>query len=425
VLLAPRAGLAGRVSRCLAPALLLAQASPAATTDGHVYAARTPSGPIRVLTLIAGAWPAGGLRIEDDNGAVLIAHVGPDAQAATSLDGPSRAVLAAMGDTFDAAQPGGQAAGAIRVLRLMTDWTLARAAGAGIELPADLHPKRLRVVLLGAGGEAQRTLDAVDVIGDAGPAAPADVHAVSNPRGIEIGWRADEHAAVPFVGYSLDRDDGSGMQPALSHAELLARAQDGKLVPILDRNPPVDITVKYAVRLVDVLGVSGAAANVEVFSTDFEAAAPPSGQKAAAGRGTVTLSWQAPGSSRTRALLVERAQLIGGPYERLTPEGLTPQTTQFVDQHVMPGATYYYRVRAMTTSGALGSPADPVSARALAAATLAAPTNLKAIVGTAAVQLTWQATPGIDVAGYIVERRMNASAPRWARLNQRPTGARE
>jgi hypothetical protein len=117
--------------------------------------------------------------------------------------------------------------------------------------------------------------------------------------------------------------------------------------------------------------------------------------------------------------MVERAQLADGPYEWLTPKGLSPQTTRFEDHDVHPGASYYYRVRAVTPGGSLGAAPDAVQAQALAPAALAAPQGLAAEVGTSQIALTWKDVPGEDVAGYIVERRADDRSPRWGRLNSR------
>lgn len=116
----------------------------------------------------------------------------------------------------------------------------------------------------------------------------------------------------------------------------------------------------------DVLGVPGAPTSTQVYSPDFAAGAPPAGQVAAAGHGVVTLTWAPLANSRAAGLMVERAQLADGPYEWLTPQGLAPQSARFEDRNVLPGASYYYRVRAVTPDGSLGPPPDPVRAQPLA-----------------------------------------------------------
>ncbi len=178
-------------------------------------------------------------------------------------------------------------------------------------------------------------------------------------------------------------------------------------------------TLTYEVRLIDVLGVASEPATVQVDSPDFEAGRPPSGQIAKSGRGFITLSWAAPANARTSGLVVERSQLADGPYERLTPEGLAPNSMHFDDRQVLAGASYYYRVRAVTPSGDLGPAGDPIRAQALAAAALSAPAGLAAEAGISQIALHWSPVPGLSLAGYIIERRGDASTTRWARLNSR------
>ncbi|HEV2285721.1 MAG TPA: hypothetical protein VGR80_06745, partial [Steroidobacteraceae bacterium] len=277
----------------------------------------------------------------------------------------------------------------------------------------------LRVVLLDADGTAAVTLGPVQVADDAGPPAAAALTAVAEPRGVTLKWQTAAHASgVPAFAYTVERVAGGAHEILTLHPQLLT-IDKGTANPFIDHAPPVETDVTYQLRLVDVLGVPSTPATVEVNSPDFAAGAPPAGLAAKAGRGVVTLTWTAPGNSRASGLMVERAQLADGPFEWLTPKGLSPQTSRFEDHDVHPGASYYYRVRAVTPGGSLGAAPDPVQAQALAAAALAAPHGLAAEVGTSQVVLTWQAVPGEDLAGYIVERRADERAPRWGRLNSR------
>jgi hypothetical protein len=395
----------------------------AAATAGNerVFAGAVPGGAVRVLVVVAdGPWPAGGLRIEDAAGAVLLAHVEADPNAYAELDAASQGALGALHRASASGAADANTASAVRALRLLSDWTFARAAGAGVELPAALHPKSVRVVLLNAAAEPAATLGPVTVQTDGGPPAPTALRATATASGVRLQWQTAASAAtVPAYGYTVERSAGGDRDLLTRHALLLGLDKPGVATPFVDHAPPVETTVGYALRLVDVLGVPSAAATAEVYSPDFAAGAPPAGQVASAGKGVVTLSWTPAANSRARGLVVERAALIDGPYELLTPDGLSPQTARFEDRQVLPGAGYYYRVRAVTPGGALGPAADPVRARPLAASALPAPQGLVADVGTSQVSLRWQPVPGVALAGYIVERRATAAAPRWARLNSR------
>lgn len=398
-----------------AAALRAAPASAAA----RVYAARTPGGAVRVLLVTDGAWPAGGLRIEDASGAVLAAHVAADPAAAAKLDAASQNALRALAHPLEPSDPQAKTAGTLLVLRVLSDFDFARAGGLAAELPAGTHVAALRVVLLNADGTAAATLGPVQVGEDTGPPAATALTAVAEPRGVTLKWQTAAHASgVPAFAYTVERIAAGAHETLTLHPQLLTVDQ-GTANPFIDRAPPVETDVTYQLRLVDVLGVPSAPAAVQVNAPDFAAGAPPAGLAAKAARGIVTLTWTAPGSARASGLMVERAQLADGPYEWLTPQGLSPQTTRFEDHDVHPGASYYYRVRAVTPGGALGAAPDPVQAQALAAAALAAPQGLAAEVGTSQIVLTWKAVPGEDLAGYIVERRVDEHSPRWGRLNSR------
>lgn len=392
-----------------------------ASKPEQVLAAQVPGGAVRVLVLIMDKrWPWGGLRIEDDKGTILVPLVEPDRQALSSLDAVSQRALESLKQPPAMSEAHVKAANAILALRLVSDWTFARAAGMGVELPMGLHPRMIKVLLLNANGDLVTTIGPVSVRNDAGPPAPLELHAQATPQGISLGWRTAPHAdAVPAYAYSVQRDSGTEHDTLTPHARLLTIDKSGRAIPYVDHAAPVGAVLNYQLRLVDILGVPSKPDSVQIYSPDFEAAIPPTHQTAKAGRGIVTLTWTPVSNPRTRGLVVERAQLIKGPYELLTPEGLSPQTSQYEDHHVMPGAVYYYRVRAEMPNGEVGPATDPAIAQPLSATALSAPQGLKANVGISQVALTWSPVPGVSVAGYIVERRAASSAPRWTRLNTR------
>jgi hypothetical protein len=386
----------------------------------RVFAAEVPGGFVRVLVVSTdGSWPAGGLRIEDAGGTVLVAHVDADREAYAALDGAAQSAVSA-GPHPTAGDPNATTATTIWALRLLSDWTFARAAGAAVELASALHPHAIRVVLLKAGGETDATLGPITVQKDTGPPAPVGLHAEAKPAGVTLEWQtAVQAVAVPAYAYVVQRSYDSQHEALSRHPQLLTMGTAGHSNPFVDHAPPVETTLTYQLQLVDVLGVPSAAASAQVYSPDFAAGLPPAGQIAKPGKGIVTLTWTPAANPRTGGLAVERAQLVEGPYELLTPEGLSPRSTQFEDRQVLPGASYYYRVRAVAANGALGPAADPVRAQALSATPLSAPRELAADVGQSQITLTWKPVPGASLAGYVVERRATTAAPRWARLNAR------
>jgi len=391
-----------------------------AATQSQVFAARIPGGALRVLAVVTdGTWPQGGLRIEEASGAVLAAHVAADPAAAARLDAASQNALRALQHPPAHTDSQAKTANTLLVLRMLSDFDFARAAGMATELPPGTHAAAVRVALLNADGTTVATVGPVKVAEDAGPPAATALTATAEPRGVILKWQTAARApALPAFGYTVERSASGAREMLTLHPQLLT-IDKGTANPFIDHAPRVETDVNYHLRLVDVLGVPSTPATVHVNSPDFAAGAPPSGLAAKAGRGVVQLSWTAPASSRASGLMVERSQLADGPYEWLTPKGLSPQTARFEDHDVHPGASYYYRVRTVTPGGALGAAPDPVQAQALAPSALAAPEGVAAQVGTSQVVLTWNALPGEDLAGYIVERRADDRSPRWGRLNSR------
>ncbi len=398
--------------------LVLSLATQAADTD-RVYAAEAPDGTVRVLALV-GQWPAGGLRIEDGHGALLLDHVAPDVTAQAALDASGQRSLAAARHPPTLSPEHAQAAQAILALRLVSDWNFARAAGLGVVLPRGMHPSSVRVVLLEANGAPKAVLAPVAVAKDAGPLAPALLHAEASSLGIALNSQiVPQVATVPAYAYVVGRDAADGHAELTPQAQLLPLQKTGQTLAYVERAPPVNATLSYTVRLVDALGIPGAPATVKVYSPDFEAGKPPTGQHAKAEQGVVNLSWNALTNPRTRALVVERAQLVSGPYEIITPKGIAASATHFDDRLIQPGASYFYRLRAVMPDGDMGPAADPVEAQPMSASNLPAPQGLAAKIGISQIMLSWQAVPGVSLAGYFIERREVNGSPRWFRLNRR------
>ena len=400
--------------------LLLCGTGTLQAAENPLFAAWTPGGSVHALLLLKIAqFPAGGLRVEDDHGTVLIARLQPDATQQARLDALALRSL----DQLFAHRlqvPAGAKPGAVDMmfdLRLVSDWTFARAAGLGFELPAGVHPHAIKVVLLGADGMPAGPGYSATVGNDPGPLPLTDLRARAGARGVTLSWRTPARArVVSAYAYTVTRGV-SGHQDLLTpEPVLLSLGKTGRPYPYVDGQPPVATAVSYSLRMVDLLGVPGPAAVTQVYSPDFEALRPPAGQHAEAGRGRVSLTWSRVSDVRTTHLVVERAQLAAGPYEILTPAGLDPKTDRFVDTHIFPGAIYYYRVRAVGPNGELGPAPDPVSAQPVGSGILASPQHLAAQVGISQIALHWDAVPVSSVAGYIVERRAEG-AVRWTRLN--------
>lgn len=67
-----------------------------------------------------------------------------------------------------------------------------------------------------------------------------------------------------------------------------------------------------------------------------------------------TLRWTVQNPFGTYGYIVYRSDREGGPFQRLTPRLITPQAhggQEFVDEAVVGGHTYYYRIDAVSDKG--------------------------------------------------------------------------
>src|SRR6185369_4911627 len=99
--------------------------------------------------------------------------------------------------------------------------------------------------------------------------------------------------------------------------------------------------------VVSAVNTSGESANSSQVNATPQLAVPavPTNLAATAGSGQVGLSWSA--SSGATSYNVKRSTTSGGPYTTIA----SPTTTSYTDTGVTNGATYYYVVSAVNTSG--------------------------------------------------------------------------
>ena len=136
----------------------------------------------------------------------------------------------------------------------------------------------------------------------------------------------------------------------------------------------------------------------------------PTGLTALAGDTTVGLSWNP--SAGAIAYNLQRSTNSGGPYAVIA----NLAGTNFTDNGVLNGTTYYYVVSATNSIGSSGLSAE-VSATPASAPP--APTGLAAIAGDTTVGLTWNASAG--AIAYNLQRSTNSGGPYTIIANLAPT----
>ncbi len=230
------------------------------------------------------------------------------------------------------------------------------------------------------------------------PGAPSGLSRAYRSGEIELWWTPPAQADI--AGYRVLRLAAGGTEEVLASAEPRCRLAWSHV-----RGPSV-----FAVVAFDRDGLTSARSE----SIELVEPAPPvpSGVSASSGGlREVTVSWKAPGDNAVTYRL-ERAPSPGGPYALA---GTTePGRAAFTDRGtpgapLADGATYYYRVTALSAGGRASQPAPPVVSAT--APPPSAPAALSASTpASRAVRLAWEAPDSAGVARYRVERA-NAAAP--------------
>lgn len=155
-----------------------------------------------------------------------------------------------------------------------------------------------------------------------------------------------------------------------------------------------DTTYQYSLQALDTSGNTSAASSPTVAATptDLTAPAVPTGLAAAAGDGSVALSWTAGSESDLASYRVLRDGAV-------VARVLRPATS-WSDTGLTNGTSYRYALQAVDTHGNASAASAAVSATPADTTAPAVPTGLAAAPGDGQVVLTWTASTEADLAGY-------------------------
>jgi len=404
--------------------------SAAQEAPGALFAASDGKGHISLLWFPPPSkWPAGGWKLSDSTGQVLVQQIGMgDGTALQSLsveDADAIRQLPAVLAKPDTTPKRKQLINIIG-LRAFSEPGYARALGLSWTLDNVASGSRsYKVEGLDSAGKPTGLQLASSPV-DSSQAtqlapAPAGVQVKVEERGVSLFWEAPaENRQLPVIAYAVERDGGGQSGAAVTAKPVIPGLRwDPKIPLILDRNAPPNEMLTYRVFSVDAFGRRSAGTSIRIFYPDFRALEPPQPVTATAGVGKIVVSWPAQQKPNLAGYIVERAHLYAGPYEALAAQALPPATTQYEDATVRGGTTYYYRVRAVNSRGDLGDPSSAAVAQPQSAGAPAKVDGLATDAGQTRVRLTWKPVD-LPVAGYFVERRAltgAAGVENWVRLN--------
>ena len=147
---------------------------------------------------------------------------------------------------------------------------------------------------------------------------------------------------------------------------------------------------------------------------DTNAPAPPTNLSATPGDTTVSLDWDDNSEIDLEGYNIYRSLVSGSGYSILNGSLLT--NSDYVDNAVTNGTTYYYVVTAVDTSLNESADSDEVSAIPVDLTPPAAPTSLGATAGDGTVSLDWLDNGESDLAGYDVYRSTTHGS-RYSKIN--------
>ncbi|MDD4871707.1 MAG: DUF799 family lipoprotein [Kiritimatiellae bacterium] len=246
----------------------------------------------------------------------------------------------------------------------------------------------------------------VEVITAGIPLPPVKISAESNKiRQVPLTWKASDDPAV--AGYIVFRQN-----PDNSLATV-ARLKGRQTVSCIDKgdtpNPLGDNqTYTYRIKSFNEADVESEP-SAPVTATTRQPPSKPSGINAVSGMPqAVAVRWTGnPENEEIAGYIVYRSDSLDGPFEEIgKSDGV--KTLKYVDQksrgyEIKNGATYYYRIAAYNTGGAIGPQSEVVNATTKPAPSK--PRELTASTGRVKeVSLKWAGNPEKDVTSYVIYR---------------------
>ncbi|MGH9560144.1 MAG: fibronectin type III domain-containing protein [Terracidiphilus sp.] len=405
-------------------AVTLAQENP-----GAAFAVSDGQGHVQLLWFPpASQWPAGGWRISDASGNVLVPKVAMgDSTALAALPIEDADTIRRLPDelskpTFTQTQHKNFIS--LLGIRAFSDVNYAQALGLYTALQNAATGAHAYTI---QGLDAQGNPSGQPLVSPAVdasqatplPPSPDSVQAKVDASGVSLSWNPPpENRSLPAIASVVERNGSAiSVKPFV-----IGTKWDPKLPLVVDRSAPPNTTVSYKIYTVDAFGRRSQASSIRTFFPDFRALAPPALVQATASAGKIVVTWTAEQKPNRAGYLVERAFMPNGPWEALMTQALSVETAQYEDDNLRGGTTYYYRVRAVGPRGDLGPPSFAASAIPTNAGSPPAVAGLAAEAGETRVRLTWTAV-SFPVAGYFVERSTAPAEPgttaatNWVRLN--------
>jgi fibronectin type 3 domain-containing protein len=173
------------------------------------------------------------------------------------------------------------------------------------------------------------------------PAAPTGLTATGSNSTVSLDW--NDNNETDLSGYNVYRSTTSGGPYTKRNSSLVSSSN------YADNAVSGGTTYYYVVRAVDTsLNESGNSNQASATPTDTIPPAAPTGLTATAGNSTVSLGWNINSEPDINGYNIYRSTTSGGTYIKLN--GTLLSSSNYTDNSVSNGTTYYYVVTAIDTS---------------------------------------------------------------------------
>lgn len=286
---------------------------------------------------------------------------------------------------------------------------------------------RYDVVLLDASGsETDEVLTGEVEVRDVRPGTPEALGADVEESHITLRWSYREYAGV-----TDDFVTGFHVYRAPANDSLYQRltdmpvARDDRAAPEwLDRDVRSGQTYAYVVRAVDLIGREGPASPpLTVSPVNPRPPLPPEAVVTLPGEGRVEVLWRVPPELAVAGYHIERALGLDEPYARLNDAVISLDEPSWLDENVLGGVQYFYRVVAVDGDGRESAPSNPIAAVPFDNEPPPPPVDVTATVEARRLQVRWQPPEDPEVMGYHVYRGEDAST--LVRLTSEPMAGTE
>jgi fibronectin type 3 domain-containing protein len=227
------------------------------------------------------------------------------------------------------------------------------------------------------------------------PAAPSGLAATAGDGSVGLDW--NDNGEGDLDGYNVYRSTTSGSGYSQINGSLVSYSN------YTDNTVTNGTTYYYVVTAVDTLS-NESAYSVEDSATPSDTTAPaaPTNLSATAGDSTVSLDWDDNSEGDLDGYNVYRSTTSGSGYTQIN--GSLVGSSDYTDNSVTNGTTYYYVVTAVDTSSNESGYSSEDSATPSDTTAPAAPTSLAATAGDGSVSLDWNDNGEGDLDGYNVYR---------------------